>query len=131
MVIGRIMNERVKPFARMFGFSWYAPRPPVPTPPPDPLKLPTKEQNRRWIRKQMKLERLIFDVGPGPAVKPSKFYEMELKEVRNYRKGRLMGRNGNLYPRYRLTPFPGVLCDDFKAVDNAVLGRMPNGLCRP
>jgi hypothetical protein len=130
VAIGRIMNERVKPFARMFGHYWYAPRPPVPPPPPKP-KLPTVDQNKRWIRKQMRLNRVITDVGPGPATDHSDHYLMELTEVENYRKrGKLTGRKGRRYPHYQRAYFPGVLCENGRSAGNIVFGDLPDWICR-
>jgi len=116
VVIGRIMETRVKPYAMFFGFSWYAPVPPVDPNDPKP-KLPTVKQNRRWIRKQMNKQRTIYDIGAGPARRYSAHYKMEKWEVRHFRHIRKkIGRRkvlispGYVYPGYRFVPFKGLFC---------------------
>ncbi|MCF6174222.1 MAG: RHS repeat-associated core domain-containing protein [Victivallaceae bacterium] len=79
VVIGQDMPNRVIPKAKELGAEFYRPR---------PNQKPRKwlSQNKKWIKKQMKEGKEIIDIGPGKGKEIRRYYGMEKKAVKKYKK---------------------------------------------
>jgi len=86
----RNMGERVIPYADAHGYDSYSgsprsvPRQAIERISPDQLERIDLAFNKRWIRDKIRVGSQIVDIGEPPGYRPSRFYEMELREVDGY-----------------------------------------------
>jgi RHS repeat-associated protein len=99
VTMGRNMGERVIPYAEKHGYDWYrgtpgwVPRKTLERISPATLQRTDLWFNKRWIRREMRRESDIVDIGEPAGYPRSPFYEMERREVSGY-------------PSYRQDPQP-------------------------